>query len=389
MGLLPAFVGPAALGLKMGVILPGCNLKKLILDKLKECDEAQLLSSGDILCITESIVAKGENNYIPLKEITQQVKEKLKLKDDDTLGIVFPITSRNRFSMILQALARTVPKGQLIVQLSFPTDEVGNQIIDQKTLLTLGKDTSMLLDDQELKGYPFYHPMTGVNYVDYYLNLIENEGPKAHIILANDPKEIQKYNPKGIIAASIHNREDLKALLKTHHDNCITLQEICCTGPISSPFGLLGSNLSSHEKLKLAPRDGDTFVKELREEIYKATNKRCSIIIYGDGAYKDPITGIYELADPQTFFGATEDLQGLYRQGVKYKYLVDEMLAQGKNIQQIEEVLKIGKKVEKKDDFLAEGTTPRRLIDILASLADLLSGSANTGTPLVLIKNFH
>lgn len=386
---LPSFVGPAALALHMGVVLPGCDLKKMILDTMRVCEKNHLLSTGDILCITESVVAKGENNYISLDEITREVKERLQLKETHTLGVVFPITSRNRFSMILRALARAVPKGEVVVQLSFPTDEVGNQIIDEKTFEDLGKSTGDVLLHQELESIPYYHPITGMNYIDYYRDIITEEGARAQIILANNPEAILEHTPHGIIVADIHQRHKTLASLKRKEKNIITLQDICNHGPISSPWGLLGSNLSVNNKLKLAPRDGETFVKELQREITNAIGKKLHIIIYGDGAYKDPVTGIYELADPQTFFGVTEELKGLYRQGVKYKFVADEMSAQGKSSQEIEAALIEQKRVEKKDDFKAEGTTPRRLIDILASLADLLSGSADTGTPLVLIKNFQ
>lgn len=389
MSFLPDFIGPAAFGIRMGVVRPGSDLKNMIKEKILTCQEQNLLSPGDILCITESVVAKGENNYVPLKTITEQVKDLLELKEEDKLGVVFPITSRNRFSMILQALSRTVPKGEVIVQLSFPTDEVGNQIIHEDTLKVLGRGIQDILDDKELQEYPYQHPITGVNYVRYYKELIEAEGPEAKIILANNPEDILKYNPKGIIAADIHQRGKTLATLKKLQKNTITLQDICNKGPVSSPFGLLGSNLSCNDMLKLAPRDGDTFVQDLQEELLEATGIKFHIIIYGDGAYKDPITGIYELADPQTFFGLTKELEGLYRQGIKYKFMADKMSAEGKENHEIEAFLKEQKKVEKKDDFNAEGTTPRRLVDILASLADLLSGSADAGTPLILIKNFQ
>ncbi len=387
MSQLPDFIGPAALGIKMGAILPGSNLKQMILDRIKECEKLGLTDEGDIICITESVVARAQKNFVSLNRVCKEISEKLDLKPEDNLGVLFPIISRNRFSLILKALARTVSRGQITLQLSFPTDEVGNQLIAEETLKRLNKTAQDTISYSEIEDSSFAHPITGVDYLQYYQQIIEKEGAEARIILCNRPEEIQNHNPKAVIAADIHSRHKTKKLIEKIVPNCITLDEICNQGRVSSPWGLLGSNLSAEDKLKLAPKNGDLFVKNLQQKLLDATGKKFHLLIYGDGAYKDPTTGIYELADPQTIFGATPELKNRFREGVKYKYLADKMHASGKDAREIEEMIAKEQQFSKKD-FETEGTTPRKITDLLASLADLVSGSADAGTPVILVKNF-
>jgi len=382
-------IGPAASGLKMGPVVPGCDLTEMVINIIKKCESKGLVEDQDILCITESVVARAQNNYVTIDTIAEEIRDKLELKPDNNIGVLFPILSRNRFSMVLKAIARAVNRGKVTLQLSFPDDEVGNLIISRKQLEKLNIGPDGVIEYCDIKNSNFCHPITNVDYKKFYYDIIKEEGAEPHIILSNKPEELTNYNPDGIIVASIHRRNYDKKVLSDYTSDCITLQDICNTGDVSSKWGLLGSNLSVGEKLKLLPKDGDDFVLNLQKNIMKRVGIKLHILIYGDGAYKDPTTGIYELADPQTTFGITPELKNRMRQGIKYKYFADQLYNEGKDIKEIALMLNNKKKSNIEDDFETEGTTPRKLTDVLASLADLVSGSADAGTPLVLIKNFQ
>ena len=274
------------------------------------------------------------------------------------------------------------------MQLSFPTDEVGNPFIPAQLVESLGKDLITIAD---LPNKEFKHPLTGVDYIRLYERIIEQNGAKAEIFLCNDPQAITRYEQDGIIVADIHSREKTSRAIAALSSNFITLQQLCSDPRQKawSEWGLLGSNMSSGQRLKLAPREADSFVLSLQESVYQSYGKKIEIIVYGDGAYKDPSSGIYELADPRPAFGATPGVVGRLRSGIKYKLLADELYEEGRSAQEIERLLEIKSRDESAPKGLKdEGTTPRRLEDVLASLADLVSGSADAGTPLVLIKGF-
>ncbi len=383
---IPEYIGPMAFGLKMGVVLPGMDIIKTIYKPLEKCYQDGLLTNGDVICITESIVARAQNNYITVDDIVREIKAKLRIEDQHRIAIVFPIASRNRFSMILRGIARAVPRGEVIVQLSHPCDEVGNQVIDSDFSKSVNTDLIGLAD---LEGKDFKHPLTGVNYIELYRAIIEEEGAKANIILSNDPLQVLNFNPNGVIAADIHTRAATKEAISSSYSNCITLDQLCTEGEAYSEWGLLGSNMSSGERLKLAPRDGKKVVNDLRSEVNKRLGTEVEVMIYGDGAYLDPSSGIYELADPRAAFAVTDGLDCL-REGIKYKYLADQCFHEDKmNAQEIEAVLANSKeKALMEDSIDREGTTPRRMEDVLASLADLVSGSADAGTPVVIVKGF-
>lgn len=388
---IPDYVGPCAFGIKMGVIVPGCDLPGMILEALQQADRDQLLSDGDALCVTESIVARAENNYVATEEVAVEIREKLSLQPDGKIGVLFPILSRNRFTLILQGIAEAVPQGEIIVQLSFPDDEVGNQLIPPDVAERLEKEKGGFFTPDDL-GESYTHPITGVNYIELFRKTISEVGARPNIYLCNDPVKIADFSPDAVIAADIHKKEKTKKQVAPHVKKVITLQDICSTdkGGSWSQWGLLGSNMSSGSKLKLAPRDGDYFARELQALIHQELGKKIEIIVYGDGAYKDPSSGIYELADPQPAFGATPDIKGVLREGVKFKYLVDLHHGDGKSEEEIMNLVSC--ESEKQRDvgcIETEGTTPRRMEDILSSLADLISGSADAGTPLVLVKGIY
>jgi len=379
------YVGVSAYGLKMGAILPGTPLQEEIVEVLKRCDDDGMIDDGDILCITEAVVAKAQNNYVSLDRVAEEVREVCDISPDSTVLVVFPIASRNRFSFILKGIARAVNEGQVIVQMSFPDDEVGNRILDADL------DPHETYDYDDLKGedIDFDHPITGMNYLEYYRDIIEGESAAAEVKLSNDPTAFVSDDIDAVIVSSIHSRESDGEMIRseaeklTDRPTVVDLTQICCEGEVKCGWGLLGCNLSSGEKLKLAPRNPFQYVEELQKKVRKDIGKTIEVLIFGDGAYKDPESGIYELADPVAAFGYTEGLGERFREGNKYKYLVDKYLEKGCDREEIAEMIESGE-IESED----EGTTPRKVKDLAASLADLVSGSADAGTPIVLIKDF-
>ncbi len=384
--IIPDYVGSLAFGLKMGVILPGMDIVAEIIKALSRCNKDGLLGSNDVICITESIVARAQNNYVTVDDIAREIKEKLALSDESKLAVIFPIASRNRFSMILKGLARAVSKGEVIIQLSYPCDEVGNQVIDPDFTERLGKET---LTSEDFGDSSFKHPITGVDYIKLYHEIVEAEGARPTLLLSNWAPKALDYKPDGVVAADIHTRESTKKMIMKEFSNCITLDQVCNEGKAYSEWGLLGSNMSSGERLKLAPREGKALVEALRLKIKEVFGHEVQVMIYGDGAYLDPTSGIYELADPRAALAVTDGLDCL-REGLKYKYLADHCYhEEQKTAEEIEAILAENVKKKMANDCLErEGTTPRRMEDVLASLADLVSGSADAGTPVVIIKRF-
>ncbi|NMA92594.1 MAG: hypothetical protein GX973_05690 [Firmicutes bacterium] len=380
---LPDYVGALAFGIKMGVILPGMSLVEKVYSKLKECHRDGLLSDGDIVCITESVVARAQNNFISVEDVALDVSRKLNLPPDSRVGVVFPTASRNRFSLILMGIARAVPRGKVIVQFSVPTDEMGNQVVTPELAGQLG---NRVIPDRLLGDRGFTHPVTGINYIKLYQELISDAGAGAVLFLDNNPLAIASHYPRGVIVSNVHRREATREKIKELVDNCITLEELCNRGEASSEWGLLGSNKSTEYQLKLAPKNGQQLVERLQQKVADDLGVRLEVLIYGDGAYCDPTTGIYELNDPRPAFAATGGLNRI-REGIKYKYLADLYYSQGKSPAEIEELLRKSKQEAfSSSSAEREGTTPRRLEDVMASLADLVSGSADAGTPVVLIK---
>lgn len=391
MGRVPDYVGVSAFGIKMGVIIPGCNLVDMVIEAMVKCHEDGLLHDGDTICITESVVARAQNNYINVDDIAIELKEKLKLKPNSKLGVVFPILSRNRFALILKGLAQAVPQGEVVVQLSYPSDEVGNQILPYDYAEENGKEFSDIITVDEIGNDRFLHPITRVDYIKLYKSIIEEQGAKATIILSNDPIKVTDYNVDGIVVSNVHDRIRTLRKIRERHHNTITLQELCNNenNKAWSEWGLLGSNMSSGDKLKLAPREADQFAFHIQKLIREQLGTEVEVLIYGDGAYCDPSTKIYELADPQPAFGVTAGLKGKYREGLKYKYIVDKMLDEGIEVESIEDSMETIKGQEfGENSYETEGTTPRKTEDLIASLADLVSGSSDAGTPLILVKGF-
>ncbi len=388
MAKLPAYFGPSAFGLKMGVIVPGSNLLTMLVQVIGQCNRDSVLDDGDVLCVTESVLARSQNNYVTVGEIAGEIQEKLPFGPVGRIGVLFPIASRNRFAKVLEAIAAAVPEGEVVVQLSWPRDEVGNPVISEQFALDLGKGPGDPISPEELMGGSFRHPITQVDYLELYRQIIRSRGARPVVYLSNDPVAILAYRPQGVVVADIHQREKTRAGLAGRVE-VITLGDLCSSPGRRawSEWGLLGSNMSSGDMLKLAPRCASAFARDVQRETAESTGKEIEVLVYGDGAYKDPTTQIYELADPQPVFGATPGLANLLREGFKYKYLVDFYHQRGQSVKEIEALLR-QRSPEGLEYAETGGTTPRRLEDVIASLADLVSGSADAGTPAVLVKGF-
>ena len=383
-------VGTISMGIKAPIIRPGDDLVKIVTDSVmkavNECDIK--LKDRDIVAVTEAILGKAQGNFATLDQIAKDVNLKF---GDKTVGLVFPILSRNRFSMLLKGISRGVKK--LVIQLSFPQDEVGNPLVDPDKLENFSKDlyNCVLTEDEFVKefGVPS-HPFTGVNYIELYKEIA---GPNCEIIFSNNPKAILNYT-KYVINADIHTRKRTKSLLlRNGAEKVVSLDEILNKSVDGSGFhpqyGLLGSNMSNQECVKLFPRDAKEFAEKLQASLKEKTGMNLECMVYGDGAFKDPVGGIWELADPVVSPGYTSGLEGTPNE-IKFKYIADNNLANlsldEANKKMIDLIKGKNNNLKAKNESL--GTTPRRYTDLLGSLCDLTSGSGDKGTPIVLIRNY-
>ena len=342
--------------------------------------------------MTEAIVARAQGNYASVDDIAADVKEKL---GGETVGVIFPILSRNRFAVCLRGIAKGAKK--IILMLSYPSDEVGNHLIDPDVMDEKGvdpyRDVLTLEQYRELFGYTV-HPFTGVDYVAYYMDLIRDCGAEAEVIFANDAKAILPYT-KNIINCDIHTRKRTKRrLLAAGAEKVYSLDELL-TAPVNGSgynekYGLLGTNKATEDTVKLFPRDCQGLVEAIAKKLYDATGKHVEVRVYGDGAFKDPVGKIWELADPVVSPAYTAGLEGTPNE-LKLKYLADNDFA-ALNGEELRQAIK--GRIAAKDgsslvgNMVSEGTTPRRLTDLIGSLCDLTSGSGDKGTPIVYIQGY-
>ncbi len=388
-------IGVVAFGVKTGIITSDDNIFDVIQKTIAR--NPQIIDDTDILCVTESVVALSQDNVVNLEDVSLEIKNKLNLSLDSTVAVIHPILSRNRFSMMLRAIAKTVPNGKVIVQLRFPDDEQGNPLIARETLKKINKRYDDVITLEELGNERLLHPETGMDYIEYYKDIVRAAGSEAEIILANTSDHITQRNPDAIIVSNVHGRYDmLEEIRDTGYRNVITLQDICSDPRKGtySEYGLLGSNLLDpvNEQLKLMPRESDRVCEEIKKMVSVEFGTDIEVLIYGDGAYKDPESGIFELADPVSCFGCTEGIKNRNRIGVKTKYLMQKLHNEGKSREEIESIIaeesrKFAEKRDKKG-FSAQGTTPRKIENLVSSLADLVSGSGDTNTPLVVVRGF-
>lgn len=386
-------VGTISRGIRCPIIREGDNLADIIVESVLEAAKSEgfELRDRDVIAATESIVARAQGNYASVDAIAKDVKEKL---GGETIGVIFPILSRNRFSICLKGIAKGAKK--VILMLSYPSDEVGNALVSLEQLDEAGINPySDVLDEKryrELFGKNI-HPFTGVDYVEYYSEVIREAGADVEVIFANQPQEILKYT-KNVLACDIHSRERTKRILKANGAERVYGMDDILTSPVDGSgcnerFGLLGSNKSTEESVKLFPRECTDLVLEVQKQILDKTGKHVEVMVYGDGAFKDPVGKIWELADPCVSVANTEGLEGTPNE-LKLKYLADNDFKDLSG-----EALKeaISKKIKEKDDNLvgnmvSQGTTPRRLTDLIGSLCDLTSGSGDKGTPVILIQGY-
>ena len=386
-------VGTVSRGVRAPIIRNGDDIVKIVTESVLEAskEDGFQIQNRDIIAMTEAIVARAQGNYASVEDIAADVKAKLGGED---IGVILPILSRNRFAICLRGIAMGAKK--IVLMLSYPSDEVGNHLISLDALDEKGvdpyRDVLDLKKYRELFGYE-KHTFTGVDYVEYYEKLITDCGCEAEIIFANDPRAVLNYT-KNVITCDIHSRARSKRLLKAAGaERVFGLDEIM-NAPINgsgynADYGLLGSNKATEDQVKLFPRDCQPVVDAIQKNILEATGKLVEVMVYGDGAFKDPVGKIWELADPVVSPAYTSGLEGTPNE-LKLKYLADNDFADLSG-DALKEAIK--EKIKSKDDNLvgkmaSEGTTPRRLTDLIGSLCDLTSGSGDKGTPIVFIQGY-
>ena len=387
-------VGTVSRGVRAPIIRSGDNLVDIVTSSVLEAarDDGFTVRDRDVIAITEAIVARSQGNYATVDDIAADVRAKL---GGGTVGVIFPILSRNRFAICLRGIAKGCSK--IVLMLSYPSDEVGNHLISLDAVDEKGvdpyKDVLTLERYRELFGYE-KHPFTGVDYVEYYQNLIQECGAEVEVIFANDPRAVLSYT-KTVLACDIHTRKRTKRLLQAAGaEKVLTLDDIM-TAPVNGSgcnetYGLLGSNKATEDKVKLFPRPCQDLVEAIQARMLAETGKHVEVMVYGDGAFKDPVGKIWELADPVVSPAYTAGLEGTPNE-LKLKYLADNDFA-ALSGEALRDAIK--DQIRKKDgsslvgNMVSQGTTPRRLTDLIGSLCDLTSGSGDKGTPIVYIQGY-
>ena len=386
-------VGTVSRGVRAPIIRSGDDLAQIVTDYVITAarEEGYEIRNRDVVAMTEAIVARAQGNYASVDDIAADVKNKL---GGETVGVIFPILSRNRFAICLRGIAKGAKK--IVLMLSYPSDEVGNHLISIDALDEKGvnpySDVLDLAKYRELFGYE-KHPFTGVDYVEYYEQLVRESGADVEFIFANDARAILKYT-KNVINCDIHTRMRTKRILKAAGAERVYGLDEILNAPVNGSgynenYGLLGSNKATEDQVKLFPRDCQSLVEDIQARILAETGKLVEVMVYGDGAFKDPIGKIWELADPVVSPAYTEGLEGTPNE-LKLKYLADNDFA-ALSGEELKTAIK--ESIQKKDDNLvgnmaSEGTTPRRLTDLIGSLCDLTSGSGDKGTPIVHIQGY-
>ena len=386
-------VGTISRGIRCPIIREGDNLVDIAVTSVMEAAESEgfSLRNRDVIALTESIVARAQGNYASVQDIADDVRAKL---GGGTIGVIFPITSRNRFAIVLKGIAMGAKK--VVLMLSYPSDEVGNALLTYDQLDEAGvnpySDVLTLEKYRELFGEN-KHEFTGVDYVEYYSDIIKEAGAEVEIIFANQAKTILNY-ADCILTCDIHTRQRTKRILRENGAKVVCgLDDILTSsvngGGYNTKYGLLGSNKSTEDQIKLFPNECQDLVEDIQSEIMKLTGKHVEVMVYGDGAFKDPQGKIWELADPVVSPAFTAGLHGTPNE-LKLKYLADNDF---KNLSGAELKEAISKSIKEKQSNLvgnmaSQGTTPRQLTDLLGSLCDLTSGSGDKGTPIILIQGY-
>lgn len=386
-------LGTVSRGVRCPIIKEGDDLVSIVTDSIILASEEENfpLNDRDVVAITESIVARAQGNYATVDQIATDVKNKVK---SEKIGVIFPILSRNRFAILLKGIAKGVKK--IILMLSYPSDEVGNSLIsydelDEKNINPY-KDVLTLEQYRDLFGHNV-HEFTGVDYVEYYMSIIKEMGAEVEVIFANQAKTILNY-ADSIITCDIHTRNRTKRILKNAGAKVVLGLDDILTSSVdgsgyNEKYGLLGSNKATEDKVKLFPRDSQYLVEDIQKQLYEKTNKHFEVMVYGDGAFKDPQGKIWELADPVVSPFFTKGLIGTPNE-LKLKFLADNDFKdlKGEELRMAIEKRIIEKEKDLVGKMISEGTTPRQLTDLIGSLCDLTSGSGDKGTPIVLVQGY-
>ncbi len=386
-------VGTVVRGLRAPIVSSGDNISQITVDSVLKASAAEgfSLRDRDIVAITESIVARAQSNYASIEDIAYDVKQKF---ETDTVGLIFPILSRNRFAICLKGIAKAFKKVYLM--LSYPSDEVGNSFVDYDMLdaAEINPWKDVLTEEEFRKLFKdTSHIFTGVDYIEYYSQIIRESGAEAEVILSNNPTSILKYTDC-VLTCDIHTRQRSKRLLKAAGARKVFGLDDIMTSSVNgsgynSEYGLLGSNKATEDTVKLFPKDCVLLVNDIQSKLKEATGKTIEVMVYGDGAFKDPIGKIWELADPVVSPGYTDGLLGTPNE-LKLKYLADNQFAGLKGEELKNAITKSieNKNTDLKNSMDSQGTTPRRLTDLIGSLCDLTSGSGDKGTPIVYIQGY-
>lgn len=385
-------IGTVAMGIRTPIIKSGDDLAGIMIDSLLKAKESIgfEFKDRDIVAVTEAVVGISEKNYASIDQISKDIKNKLK---SNNIGIVFPIYSRNRFAVLLSAICRSTKK--ITMLMSYPKDEVGNDILFESDLVKYGINpySDTISDAEYMEKFSYHkHLFTGVNIVNFYREVAQKENCDIEFVFNNNPKEILKYT-NDILVCDIHSRENTKKALKETNANVIGLDEILKESVdgsgYNSKYGLLGSNRSTEEVVKLFPEHGQKLVEEVQRRLKELTGKTIEVLVYGDGAFRDPVGHIWELADPVVSPAYTKGLEGSPNE-LKLKYLSDNKF---KDLKGEELIIAMKEEIRKKDanllnNIVSQGTTPRKYTDLIGSLCDLVSGSGDKGTPVVYIQGY-
>ena len=385
-------VGTTSRGIRCPIIRQGDDLAQIVVTSVLEAAQSEgfTLNDRDVVAVTESVVARAQGNYASVDAIAADVRRKL---GGGTVGVIFPILSRNRFAICLRGIARGCKK--IVLMLSYPSDEVGNELVSLDQLDEAGinpySDVLTEAKYRELFGENL-HPFTLVDYVKYYGDLIREEGCEVEIILANNPRTILDYT-KNVLTCDIHSRVRTKRILRAAGAEIVCGLDDILTEPVdgsgcNEKFGLLGSNKSTESTIKLFPKECGDLVADIQNRLREATGKHMEVMVYGDGAFKDPVGKIWELADPSVSVAHTPGLEGTPNE-LKLKYLADNDFA-GLSGAALKEAIeeRIRAKGDLAGSMASQGTTPRRLTDLIGSLCDLTSGSGDKGTPIILVQGY-
>lgn len=387
------FVGTVVRGLRAPIVRNGDDIAQITVDSVLKASEAEgfSLKDRDIVAVTESVVARAQGNYATVDDIAYDVKQKF---ESDTVGLIFPILSRNRFAICLKGIAKSFKK--IYLMFSYPSDEVGNSFIDYDMLDIAGINPwNDIITEKEFRSLfnNINHVFTGVDYIEYYSELIRESGAEVEVIFANNPTSILKYTDS-VLTCDIHTRQRSKKLLKAAGARTVYGLDDILAEPVNSSgynenYGLLGSNKSTENSVKLFPRSCYELVNNIQKKLNEATGKNIEVMVYGDGAFKDPVGKIWELADPVVSPGYTDGLIGTPNE-LKLKYLADNQFAELKGDELKSAITRYieNKSGDLKASMEAQGTTPRRLTDLIGSLCDLTSGSGDKGTPIIYIQGY-